>query len=208
MRRFGNHLQMRLTFYIAALLLPIIIWCAVFSVIKEPKYNEKLTIAYFGTGCDITALGDELYRNLSNITDNDIKELNVNLASMEKNGLFTRLVEARLYSSDILIFSEKMWDDEMLKNNIIPISSDKLDLLKSRLPENTEYYTIDGYAYGIVIDGDEGTSNLSNHCNDTGRVLIIMSSESVNMSSLYGDGNPEDDSGIELLEYLLREVAQ
>ncbi len=197
------HIQYRLPAYIVIIALPIVVWSIVFSILARPKYNEMLTVEYFGKSYDITASGNEIRDSIDDITDCNIKKIDFRLALSDNGGIFSQVVEARLYSSDILIFEGGIWTDEILKSNLMPIPDESMERLSSMLPEDAEFYTIDGAVYGVILSGNGKVNRFTEHMKADGAAIAVFSNISVNASGIYGVGDRDDSAAIDLICYLL-----
>ncbi len=206
MNKINLNLRYRFPVYIAALLVPVLIWSIVFSALSEPRENERLSVAYFGGGCDISALSELISADISEISDQKILEFNFNTAISTKSDMIISLMEARMYTSDILIFSGDMWENDLLKYNMAPIPENTLDDLKAELPADAEYHCIDGRVYGVFLKCAGRETVFSSYYDKDDRPLLVFSSYSQNLNTLYGKGRSGDSAAIDLARYLLSEV--
>lgn len=106
MKKRAGHFQYNWWKYVAVLLIPLVIWCSVFSTLKKPKANERLHILFLGDGLNIQELEQELTAYLQISTTQTLKSVQVSVAEYGEENYASQLLAAT-YSYDIIIIGEK-----------------------------------------------------------------------------------------------------
>ena len=110
MKKHTGHLQYDWWKYVAVLLIPLILWCSVFSIMKKPKANERLHILFLGTGLNCQAMEQELTVYLQENTAQKLKSVQVTMAEFSEENYANQLMAAT-YSYDIIIISDNQMKD-------------------------------------------------------------------------------------------------
>lgn len=110
MKKQTGHLQYDWWKYVAVLLIPLILWCSVFSVMKKPKANERLHILFLGTGLNCQAMEQDLAAYLQENTAQKLKSVQVTMAEYSDDNYANQMIAAA-YSYDIIIISENQMKD-------------------------------------------------------------------------------------------------
>ena len=110
MKKQSGHLQYDWWKYVAALLIPLILWCSVFSVLKKPKANERLHILFLGTGLNCQTMEQDLTAYLQENTTQKLKSVQVTMAEYREKNYANQLLAAT-YSYDIIIISQPQMKD-------------------------------------------------------------------------------------------------
>ncbi len=196
-----RHIQYSWWCYLLLVLVSVVLWTSVYGILEKPNANQKLTVSYFGEGYDGAALQGEIEQNLSIITDQEIKEVTLDIVKETNESLFGSMLQTRLYSSDIMIFGEGTLTDEFITMSFRPMTTaleayfDGIDI---------ELYSIDGINYGIVLNSEgDSDNNFSKYYSGDKKLIAFFAPYGVNLGGAYGSGNNEDKAAIELLIYLL-----
>ena len=111
MKKVASHLQYDWWKYAAVILVPLILWCSVFSALKKPKANERLHVLVLGEGLDIAAMERELTDYLEANLEQPLKSVKVAMAEYTQD-MFENQMMAATYAYDILLISrEQMRQD-------------------------------------------------------------------------------------------------
>lgn len=199
-----RHLQYFWWCYVVIFIVAVVFWTSVYGIIGAPDANEKLTLSYFGNNCDGAGLELEIEENISNITSQNIKEFSVDHVNQTDNIVFGSMIQTRLYSSDIMIFEEGVITEEFAAMNFRPFTS---ELEACFSDTHVEYYVIDGIKLGIIINPQEGNSNVfTKYYSGNSTLVAFFAPHCENLGGIYGIGNKEDDAAIALMKFLLEEI--
>ena len=196
-----KHLRMNWWKYIAALLLPAILWSTAFFLRGRPDGNERLRILLVGEGADAAALQADLEAALQSLTAQTVGEITVT-QQIPENVEYGQWLISRQFSFDILIVSEP-WRTERMGQNYFRRMSDQLSADFSSVPqyvETTEYGTL---SYALVLHDEQTRTRFSDYLEaETGAWLLFFSPESVNLGGENGKGEQKDDAAIAAARYL------
>lgn len=106
MRKQTGHLQYDWWKYVAVLLVPLVLWCSVFSILKNPKANERLHILYLGEELNTQSMTQELIQYLQLHTSQELKSVQITTAVYADDNYANQLLAAT-YSYDIIIISQQ-----------------------------------------------------------------------------------------------------
>lgn len=195
-----NHWQFNWYKYVLAILLPVILWCTVFSQLKKPALNEQVHVLYVGQQLDTAALEQELLQVLPTLTRQPVKAVSVSAqlpTLVSYNDFFT----ARVFSFDIVIIQQDQLRDYTGQNYFVRLTP----ALQQALPQ-TGYYretAQDGqsYPYGLLLDAT-AKNRFTAHYSGIQPCYLFISPESVNTDTLNGLGKAGDNSALKLIQYL------
>lgn len=195
-----RHFQYHWWKYLLVVLLPILLWCAVFDAAAKPKQNERLRVLFIGQGLDVQALQDDLSTRLSQMTGQRIKEITV--SQTVTNGVpIGELLTARQFSYDLVILAADEMPDAVGQNFFAPLPAALTDRLSQGTPY-TETAEDEEISYGFVLSEE---SRFSAYLTKQDGCIVFFSKESVNVAALNGKGNADDDAAICAAEFLLEE---
>lgn len=186
--------------YLIAILLPVLVWTAVFSLLDRPSANERLRILYAGEGLDTAALQAELEAALPPLTKQSLKEITVTQET--PSGVSPgEWLTSRQFSYDLLILSEP-WCPENAGQKFFGRIKEPLLSRFSSAAKYTE--TVDGteLTYALVLRGGETETKFCEFTDTDSVCLLFFSPESVSLGGGNGKGNPEDDAAAAAAEYL------
>ena len=187
------------TVYIAIILIPIVFWCAVYSVLDDPKDNEKFAILFVGTELDSEALQEYITTNLS---DKEMKSIDVEDIVLD-GSLYYDYLKAKCYDYDLVIISESYMKDYV--GRVVFEREILVSTYADLLPQAEFYYEIiDGneLPFGYVLK-DENTDNIfSNFYSGNEKCYVFLSPQSVNLDTVNGKGEKGDDFALKILHAL------
>lgn len=110
MKKQTGHLQYDWWKYAAVLLIPLILWCSVFAILKKPKANERLHILFLGDGLNTQAMTQDLEQYLQVNTSQKLKSVQITTTEFRDQNFANQLIAAT-YSYDIIIISQPQMKD-------------------------------------------------------------------------------------------------
>ncbi len=198
MKKFRDHFRFAWWQYALVALAAIVLWTGVFDILLKPDANEKVTVSYFGTDLDWQTLESSAQQALPARTDQYLEEITFEYFSDTDGDTFGQTIQTRLFSSDLLIFTEDILTEDFLKNSFPPLPQQLLEGIGEH-----QVYEVDGMAYGIVLTGS--TNHFAACYSGSQRCIAFFGPYSENIAAAYGNGNPQDDAAIALLHYLLED---
>ncbi len=198
MKKFRDHFRFAWWQYTLVALAAIVLWTSVFDILAKPDANEKVTVSYFGTDLDWQTMEVSVQQALPARTDQHLEEITFEYFSDMDGDTFAQTIQTRLFSSDLLIFTEDILTEDFLKNSFPPLQQ----LLLEGIGEH-QVYEVGGVAYGIVLTGS--TNRFAACYSGSQRCIAFFGPYSENIAAAYGYGNPQDDAAIALLRYLLED---
>lgn len=182
--------------YLAIILVPVIFWCSVYSVLDDPKDNEKFAILFVGDGFDCEAFEQYIHTEMS---DSRIKSISVESTTIYDD-LYYDYLKTRCYDYDLIIITESNMRDHV--GRVVFEREIMLGDYADILPKSEYYYeNIDGteIPFGFVLN-DEGTSNLfAEYYSGEEKCYLFMSPRSVNLDQINGEGEKGDDYALRVL---------
>lgn len=184
--------------YVLVAVVVIFIWSAVFESLGQIKDNQRLTISVYNIDCDTQALRDELAVRLPELTKQEILELYVdNMEHIPNQTYATQLLSMQLMQSDLIIMPESLL-------NKLEVASYFPELpAEIQNDQGYDYYQADGICYGILLG-----SMFTEYCQTEEPCYLLLSGQSVNLGGILDRGDPADDAGLKVLEYLVKEDAK
>lgn len=187
------------TSYLAIILVPIVFWCALYSILDDPADNEKFAILFVGEGLDSEGLQAYI---VDNFKDEKIKSITVD-SMVIYDMLYYDYLRTRCYEYDLIIFTESNMKEQIgrgiFEREIL--IADYGDVL----PKAEFYYeNIDGneLPFGFLLR-DENTSNLfSDYYSGNEKCYLFLSPQSVNLDTVNGKGVKGDDFALKVLNAL------
>lgn len=191
-----KHLRMNWWKYLLAILLPVALWTAVFSLRDRPDAHERLRVLIVGEGVDTAALQADLEAALPSLTAQPLKEITVK-QELPESAAYGEWLISREFSYDILIFAEP-WCAQNVGQNYFSRMSDGL---LSRFPSVPLYReTADGrsLSYALALPDAARFRDYA----QGGAWLLFFSPESVNLGAENGKGEQTDDAAVAAAQYL------
>lgn len=180
--------------YILVVIIPVIVWSAVFNRLAEYESNEQVVICYIGSGLDNTALEKSLETNYAELTQQPLKDISVEVRIVSSQ-YTASVLETRVPYVDIVIISESCLYDGVGAAFFEPLKTDQLS--------NQLYYTENGIAYGLEIAGGEQKHRFDDFYNNSDQCYAFICNQSVNFGSLLENGPDEQDAAKRILDFLL-----
>ena len=183
--------------YVLVAAVVLFAWIGVYENLSQIKGNQRVTVAVYNIECDTQRLWDDLWAKLPELTQQEILELYVDdLNHIPHQTYATDILVAQVLQADLVIMPESL-----LKELDISVYFPKV-------PESlqgTDGYLWDGVQYGIRIVGN---SVFTAYCTEVEPFYLFLNKNSANLARAFDKGEAEDNAGIKILEYLLKEVAQ
>ena len=195
-----NHLQYNWWKYLAIVLIPITLWCTIFSTLKAPQPDERVNILYIGSHLDAGSLQSQLTTALPNLTEQPLRSVTVTVADGKELSYST--LDVRCFDYDILIFEESSMPENVGQAVFVRLT----DSLLEQLPHTAAYQEAVSDA-GILTYGFQITpagKTRFNACYSGSQCCyLFISPRSVNFDTLNENGRPGNDGGLKAVQYLL-----
>ena len=199
MRKRSAHLQYDWWKYVAALLIPLILWCSVFSVLKKPKANERLHILFLGSGLNCQAMEQDLTDHLQKNTSQELKSVQVTLAEYSKENYASQLMAAT-YSYDIIIISENQMQDRVGQEYffVLPeaLQSTEITLYEETANDETMPFG------AVVCDGIQQDS-FSKYYSSAEKCYIFISPQTENLYPFNAKSRQGDNAAVIAWQWLM-----
>lgn len=197
-----NHLQFNWWKYLAVIVLPVILWCSVFSAIAEPNSDQQVNVLYVGESLDTQSLRQQLADAMPQLTQQQIKSVAVDTALLDGSS-YNALLTARCFDYDILILEES----SLQKNTGQTVFTRLTSKLLEQFP-NTPHYTEeveDGgtLAFGLVLYDGTAENTFSACYTGSQTCYLFISPYSVNFDTLNENGTAGNDAALKAAQYLL-----
>lgn len=186
--------------YLALILVPIIVWIAVYNILDEPADNEKFSVLFLGDGLDCEGLQEWIETELD---DKRMKSITVEDTVIYES-LYYEYLQTRCYSYDVIIIPEKNMKEHV--GRLVFEREIMIDDYSDKLPSAPFYYeNIDGQdlPFGYVLPDDSTDSVFSRYYNGDEKCYLFISPRSVNFDQINGEGEKGDDFGLKVLFALL-----
>ena len=180
-----GHLQYDWWKYVAVLLIPLILWCSVFSIMKKPKANERLHILFLGTGLNCQAMEQELTAYLQENTAQKLKSVQVTMAEFSEENYANQLMAAT-YSYDIIIISDNQMKDTVGQDYFF-VLSENLQGVEMELYKETANNKV--LPFGAVLSDE---SSFGKYYSGTQKCYAFISPQTENLypvNTKSGEGN-------------------
>lgn len=185
--------------YLAAILIPIILWCSIFDILARPAKNERLYILYVGDHLDSLSLQQQVTDRLPTLTEQPIRDIRVDAVSQMDS---VTVLTARTFDYDLLIFEES----KMLPYMGIDAFASFSDRLIGCFP-NVPHYTEDTDAgtlvYGLLLHSDTSSNPFSSCYSGQENCYLFLSPQSENFDTLNQRGVAGDDAALQTAQFLL-----
>lgn len=195
-----SYLQYNWWKYLFIVLIPIILWCSIFSSLKAPSPEQRVHILYVGKDLDTQKLQSRLTAALPGLTPQQLKAVSVTAADPQHLSYST--LDARCFDYDILIFQQSSMPENVGQAVFVRLT----DALLAQFPygvyyqENVEEAGI--LTYGFTISPADSTPFTDCYVGDENCYLFI-SPRSVNFDTLNENGRAGNDGGLKAAQYLL-----
>lgn len=192
---FSKHFKV----YIAVILIPVVLWCAIYSVLDDPADNEKFSILYVGDGLDCEGLSDFVSDVLAHA---ELRSVSVDSTTVP-DGLYYEYLQTRCYDYDLIIISE-----ENMRTGVGRVVFEREIMFEKYgelLPAGELYYENAGGAdlpFGYASGAGCGDA-LSRYLEAGEVCYVFISPRSVNFGGINGEGEESDDLGLEALRALI-----
>ena len=189
-----NHFQYKWWIYLLTAILIVVLWLTVFGIMAKPKATEKIGITFVGTEFNSAALESDLPGVIKSISQQEIKQVNVE--SIVEENVFTldNILIARSQGvTDLFI-----WKGE-LKAGIEERYAVLDEQIISAALGDVTFHKVNGEAFAILLDG----ANFSKYYSGSEQCWLLVSVNSVNFGGANGIGLPENDAALMIVKYLL-----
>ncbi|MBO5078377.1 MAG: hypothetical protein J6B67_01680 [Oscillospiraceae bacterium] len=194
-----SHLQYHWWQYVLLAVISIMVWTAVFDTLAQPAKNEKVGIVFFGDGLDTAGLHAELSGVMDSLTRQEIDYVDVSQTIVDHEQLGAVMM-ARAYDYDLLVLTAETADRLSAYGFFAPLPDDWKDI-----PTYSQEKDGTTVAYGLEIYRPGSQNRFSQFCSGEQTYYVFLSKDSVNLAALNGNGAPEDDAALQMLNYLLEE---
>ena len=195
--KFRNHLAYNWWLYIVVAVLVLVLWLSLFSRLAQPNNNEQINITYIGTSFDHLKLQSDLYDELPERTEQNIKKISVENAVIDGEYDLNTLLRARLAGNCDFVIIE----GSIIEEYEIDLASyfAQLDIASfERIFGDIEAVTTDDKIFGLLCNS--GTK-MDNYYSGKNTCKIFFNKNSVNLSNLFG-GKVEQDAAVQVIKYL------
>lgn len=203
MRKNSGHLQYNWWKYVAAILLPIFLWCSVFSVLAKPKDNERLNVLFVGNDLDTVALQQALQEHIPAMTQQKIKEIRV-VSDYATGELYGQKMTTFSYEFDLIIVSQSFMSDytgqffRRLPMEGLPGYEDVK--LHTEKVEGADYTA----PFGFVLWEPGVDNGFGEFYSGREICYLFFSKESVNLYPLFKGSAEGDNAAVIALDFLLK----
>ena len=188
--------------YLLVVISSVLVWGMVFSMLAAPKKNEKIQITYIGEHLFSEALETELYSVIGKLTEQNIKNINVENPINGQSVYYQSILATRVYGADFIIIEESSLLETMGETYFSEIPIDKLEPYIEKL----EYYCENGVPYGIVLYDGVTENYFSQYYTGTEKCYLFITHTTVNFADIVKSGNEADDAALRILEYFMEEL--
>jgi len=199
MKQKSAHLQYDWWKYAAALLIPLILWCSVFSVLKKPKANERLHILFLGSGLNCQTIEQDLTAYLQVNTTQKLKSVQVAAVEYTDENYANQLMAAT-YSYDLIIISENQMQNTVGQDYFF-VLPDALQKSEVSLYEETVNHETMPFG-AVVFDGIQHNS-FSKYYSNTEKCYIFISPQTENLYPFNTQSSEGDDAAVLAWQWLM-----
>ena len=199
MKKHTGHLQYDWWKYVAVLLIPLILWCSVFSITKKPKANERLHILFLGTGLNCQAMEQELTVYLQKNTAQKLKSVQVTMAEFSEENYANQLMAAT-YSYDIIIISDNQMKDTVGQDYFF-VLPESLQGAEVELYKETANNRV--LPFGAVLS-DESSSG--KYYSGTQKCYAFISPQTENLYPVNTKSDEGDDATVIVWQWLMEKL--
>ncbi len=195
-----NHLQFNWWKYILIFLIPVILWCSVFSALKAPDPHQRVHILYIGSSLDAEGLQAQLADALPDLTQQQLKAVTVTVASPGELSYST--LEVRCFDYDILVFEESSMPKNVGQAVFVRLTDELIEQFPSAALYQEDVADAGVLTYGFQIDCT-GHSPFAAHYSGRENCYLFVSPQSVNFDTLNENGRAGNDGALKAAQYLL-----
>ena len=199
MKKHTGHLQYDWWKYVAVLLIPLILWCSVFSVMKKPKANERLHILFLGTGLKCQAMEQELTAYLQENTAQKLKSVQVTMAEFSEENYANQLMAAT-YSYDIIIISDNQMKDTVGQDYFF-VLPESLQGAEVELYEEAVHEKL--LPFGAVLSDE---SSFGKNYSGTQKCYAFISPQTENLYPVNTKSEEGDDATVIVWQWLMEKL--
>lgn len=199
MKKQTGHLQYDWWKYVAVLLIPLILWCSVFSVLKKPKANERLHILFLGTDLNCQAMEQELTAYLQENTAQKLKSVQVTMTEYTDENYANQLMAAA-YSYDIIIISENQMKDTVGQDNFF-VLPESLQGAETELYEETVNDA--ALPFGAVL---QAGSSFGKYYSGTQKCCAFISPQTENLYPINAKSGEGDNATVIAWQWLMEKL--
>lgn len=199
MKKLTDHLQRSLWIYLLIAVVVIAFWVTVFDILASPADNEQVSILFIGPELDSAALEEELTAKIESLTEQPIRQINVDVVNTRDHSVIAQLLATRGNDTDLIILPGEMLKDGSWGSYFPELPREKLDPL---LAEPSYYYE-EEVPYGILLGSGEGDSRFGAFYPGDDACYVFFGSRSVNLGGLFSVGAETDDAALAIVKYLL-----
>lgn len=190
--------------YLLLLVLPIVVWCNIFSMSAKPAEHERLQILYIGNGLDTQSLCRELETALPGLTQQKILAVSVEREDITPSQ-YSNTLTARCFDYDLIIIQESCMQDNVGQTVFVRLLPELTEQLPNLAPyEETAEDTLLTFGY-VLYDGVRA-NRFWNFYTGEETCYVFISPESVNFDTLNEKGRIGDDAALKVLQYLSENV--
>lgn len=191
--------------YLAVILIPIVLWAAIFSVLKKPASNEKLSILFVGSELDSGSLRQTVEQVLPELSDQKLQKITVAQA-VPGNMSYFDFMRSQSFRYDIIIMTQSQFR-ENTGQSLFPALSKALQDAFPHAQLYTESTTDLGeLPYGLILRDGLQKNRFSSFYSGNEICYLFFSPDTVNLAGKNGIGSPSDDCALKIAEYLLETV--
>ena len=199
MKKHTGHLQYDWWKYVAVLLIPLILWCSVFSIMKKPKANERLHILFLGTGLNCQAMEQELTVYLQENTAQKLKSVQVTMAEFSEENYANQLMAAT-YSYDIIIISDNQMKDTVGQDYFF-VLPESLQGAEVELYKETVNNRV--LPFGAVLSDE---SSFGKYYSGTQKCCAFISPQTENLYPVNTKSEEGDDATVIVWQWLMEKL--
>ena len=199
MKKQRGHLQYDWWKYVAVLLIPLILWCSIFSVLKKPKANERLHILFLGTDLNCQAMEQDLTAYLQDNTAQKLKSIQVTMAEYSEENYANQLMAAA-YSYDIIIISENQMK-ETVGQNYFFVLPEILQGAETELYEETVNIAV--LPFGAVLQAE---SSFGKYYSGTQKCYAFISPQTENLYPINAKSREGNNATVIAWQWLMEKL--
>lgn len=202
MKKQTGHLQYDWWKYVAVLLVPLVLWCSVFSILKRPKANERLHILFLGDGLNTQQMTQDLEQYLQENTSQELKSVQVTMAEYSEENYASQLMAAT-YSYDIIIISENQMQDTVGQDHFFVLPE---ALQGTEITFYEESANDKDLPFGAVICDGIQQNSFGKYYSGTEKCYIFISPQTENLYPLNTKSRAEDNATMIAWQWLMEKL--
>lgn len=202
MKQMPGHLQYDWWKYIAALLIPLVLWGSVFSIVAKPKANERLNVLFLGEGLHAETLQEDLTARIKDCTQQNIKSVQVSVAKFEKDNFSQQLIAAT-YSYDIIIIGQSQMTETIGQDYFQVLPEEFRSEWDSVYEEKIQDQQL---TFGVVMWDDNVNNTFGKYYDGLERCFAFISPQTHNLYPFSKQSKQGDDAAVVALRWLMETV--